>query len=191
MTAKQTETALLTEHLRYTPLSLVDDIINTVNELSSRAVDAAEEGLLAADPSQLGFPKSKADGDDVRERARVEIEEGVHQLETLLEANIDRKFDMFEILVLRNVLAIHPPELVPWIRLPHYDVSLPFSLPSIAFSLTGQNSRSSAPPRRPPTPSPRTTCARCAAACARRASSTARCAPLPPAPTPTCGASAR
>ncbi len=124
MNAKQTETALLTEHLRYTPLSLVDDIINTVNELSSRAVDAAEEGLLAADPAQLGFPKGKA-GDDVGERARIEIEEGVHQLETLLEANIDRNFDKFEIIVLRNVLAVHPPELVPWIRLPHYDVRLP------------------------------------------------------------------
>jgi len=129
MNAKQVETALLTEHLRYTPLSLVDDIINTVNELSSRAVDAAEEGLLAADPAQLGFPKPKGDGadaDEVRDAARVEIEEGVHQLETLLEANIDRNFDKFEIMMLRNILAVHPPELVPWIRLPHYDVRLTF-----------------------------------------------------------------
>jgi kinetochore protein Mis12/MTW1 len=126
---------LLTEHLRYTPLSLVDDIINTVNELSSRAVDAAEEGLLAADPAQLGFSaaanRNKGDeGAKGREAealpdARVEIEEGVHQLETLLEANIDRNFDKFEIIVLRNILAIHPPELVPWIRLPHYDVRIP------------------------------------------------------------------
>src|SRR4051812_27314906 len=102
MAAKQIETALLTEHLRYTPLTLVDDIINTVNELSSRAVDAAEEGLLAADPAQLGFPAVSRGGagDGETRDARVEIEEGVHQLETLLEANIDRNFDKFEIMVL-------------------------------------------------------------------------------------------
>ena len=121
---KQIETALLTEHLRYTPLTLLDDVINTVNELSNRAVDGAEEGLLSADPARLGFKPSSekdADGKPVYPEARPEIEEGAHKLETLLESNIDKNFDKLEIYTLRNVLTA-PAELVPWIKLEHYEV---------------------------------------------------------------------
>ena len=121
---KQIETALLTEHLRYTPLTLLDDIINTVNELSNRAVDGAEEGLLAADPSRLGFkkgPEADADGKPIYPEARPEIEEGAHKLETLLESNIDKNCDKLEIYALRNVLTA-PADLVPWIKLEHYEV---------------------------------------------------------------------
>ncbi|KAK3065519.1 hypothetical protein LTS18_006230 [Coniosporium uncinatum] len=132
---KQIETSLLTEHLRYTPITLLDDIINTVNELVNRAVDAAEEGLLAADPATLGFaqkaaeenitPENDDDGKPMYPESRTEIEEGVHKLETLLEANIDRNFDKLEIYVLRNVLCV-PDDLVRWVRLAHYDnLSLP------------------------------------------------------------------
>jgi kinetochore protein Mis12/MTW1 len=125
---KQIATALLTEHLRYTPLALIDDIINTVNELTNRAVDGAERGLLAADPAALGFSAKAAaengkdeEGVDVYPEIRSEIEEGVHQLETLLEANIDKNFDKFEILALRGILSV-PQDLVSWIRLAHYEV---------------------------------------------------------------------
>jgi len=128
--AKQLSTALLTEHLRYTPLTLLDDIINTVNELVARAVDAAEEGLLAADPHALGYDKkyaaenriadTDADGKPIYPEMRGEIEEGCHQLETLLESNVDRNFDKLEIFVLRNVLSV-PEDVVPWVRLAHYD----------------------------------------------------------------------
>ncbi|KIV99723.1 uncharacterized protein PV09_08653 [Verruconis gallopava] len=124
------ETALLTEHLRFTPLTLLDDIINTVNEVVTRAVDAAESGLLATDPANLGFDKLYAqsnripDTDDrgapVYPEARPEIEEGLHKLETLLESNVDRNFDKFEIYILRGVLNV-PEELVPWVRLGHYE----------------------------------------------------------------------
>jgi kinetochore protein Mis12/MTW1 len=112
-------------------LTLVDDIINTVNELTNRAVDAAEEGLLAADPAALGFaaralaenrvPEKDVDGKVTYSEAHSEIEEGVHKLETLLEANIDRNFDKFEILALRGILSV-PQDLVSWMRLAHYDV---------------------------------------------------------------------
>ena len=146
---KQMETALLTEHLRYTPLvsilrlylshllthfqALLDDIINTVNELVARAVDAAEEGLSAADPAALGFadkaaaqnviPDTDDEGRAVYPDAQKEIEEGVHRLETLLEANVDKNFDKLELWVLRNVLSV-PAELVPWVRLGHYEVCM-------------------------------------------------------------------
>lgn len=129
-TPKQISTTLLTEHLRYTPLTLLDDIINTVNELVARAVDAAEEGLLAADPAALGFHKryeaegriadTDAEGKAVYPELRPEVEEGCHRLETLLESNVDRNFDKLEIYVLRNVLSV-PGEIVPWVRLGHYE----------------------------------------------------------------------
>lgn len=53
--------------------------------------------------------------------AKQEIEEGLHQLETLLESTIDKNFDKFEIYVLRNILAV-PEELAGWIQLKHYEV---------------------------------------------------------------------
>ena len=47
----------------------------------------------------------------------------MHQLETLLEATVDKTFDRFEIYTLRNILTV-PEELEPWIRLGHYEVRL-------------------------------------------------------------------
>lgn len=47
----------------------------------------------------------------------------MHQLETLLEATVDKNFDKLEIFVLRSILSV-PEELVEWIRLGHYEVSL-------------------------------------------------------------------
>ena len=46
----------------------------------------------------------------------------MHQLETLLESTIDKNFDKLEIYTLRNVLTV-PEDLVPWVRLEHYNVS--------------------------------------------------------------------
>ena len=51
----------------------------------------------------------------------MELENGVHQLETLLESTVDKSFDKFEIYTLRNILTI-PDDLAPWMRLAHYEV---------------------------------------------------------------------
>lgn len=53
--------------------------------------------------------------------ARLEIENGLHQLETLLESTVDKAFDKFEIYVLRNILTV-PEDLTAWVRLRHYEV---------------------------------------------------------------------
>ncbi len=102
-----------------------------INELVGRAVDSVETGLLEAEPAVLGFaaraqaenviPDTDGEGNVVYPEARKEIEEGVHKLETLLEATVDKNFDKLEIYVLRNVLTV-PEELVPWVRLAHYEV---------------------------------------------------------------------
>ncbi|KAI9889923.1 MAG: hypothetical protein M1814_004646 [Vezdaea aestivalis] len=126
----QASTSLLTEHLRYHPLSLIDDIINSVNSLVYRAVSAVEAGLLSTPPAHLGFAKKAAvekvkppkdeNGKPMFPEAKLEIENGVHQLETLLEATVDKDFDKLELYVLRNVLHI-PSDLAPWVRLKHYE----------------------------------------------------------------------
>ncbi|POR32216.1 Kinetochore-associated protein MTW1 [Tolypocladium paradoxum] len=121
---------LLTEHFGYPPVALLDDIINTVNVLSDRAIDSVERLLLSIPPQKLGFSsstskKSKDKGnaaDDIspEEAAKLEIENGTHQLETLLNASIDKKFDLFELYVMRYILTVRP-EHQPYMRLAHYD----------------------------------------------------------------------
>ncbi|KAK5047734.1 hypothetical protein LTR84_006399 [Exophiala bonariae] len=107
----QTSTALLTEHLQYTPLSLIDDIINSVNNFVYQGVGSLEIGLLSTPPERLGFKAVKHDDTDGTSQedfpeAKQEIEEGLHQLETLLNSTVDKNFDKFEIYVLRNILSV-------------------------------------------------------------------------------------
>lgn len=91
-------TALMTEHLGYPPISLLDDIINCVNDILYKCTNAMEKYLLK---------KSVVNGTDYSEEIRV----GIAQLETLLEHSVDRNFDRLELYVLRNVLRI-PEELI-------------------------------------------------------------------------------
>jgi len=116
--------------------SLIDEIINAVNTIIYHAIEAIENGLLSLPPPALGFGSDKsstslsiadADGDGNVEYpdATAEIENGVHQLETLLEATVDKTFDKFEIYTLRNILTV-PDELAGWMRLGHYEVGSTF-----------------------------------------------------------------
>ena len=107
--------------------ALIDDIINSINILAFKATDAVEKGLLSADPINLGFqipppttPEAEAAGIAIQEKVKDEIENGVHQLETLLEAKIDKNFDKLEVYVLRNILSV-PPDVRDWVRLNHYE----------------------------------------------------------------------
>lgn len=111
--------------------SLIDDIINSINNLIYQAISSLEHGLLNTPPERLGFahannsstiPDTDADGNVQYPEAKLEIENGLNQLETLLEATVDKAFDKFEIYVLRNILTV-PEDLVGWIRLGHYEVN--------------------------------------------------------------------
>ncbi|KAL4788555.1 Mis12 protein-domain-containing protein [Aspergillus varians] len=122
-------TSLLAEHFSYTPLSLIDDIINSINNLTYQAISSLEAGLLSIPAERLGFahanngstiPDTDEDGNVVYPEAQLEIENGLHQLETLLEATVDKAFDKFEIFVLRNIFRV-PEDLMGWIRLKHYE----------------------------------------------------------------------
>ncbi|KAH9870175.1 hypothetical protein J1614_007098 [Plenodomus biglobosus] len=131
--AKQQENMLLTEHFTWPPISLIDDIINAVNEVLYRCTDSFETGLLTADPTLLGFadryaaehrvPSKDSDGQNVYPEAKLEIEEGVLKLETLMENAVDKNFDKLEIWTLRNVLCLPrgEEELGLWVRLGGYE----------------------------------------------------------------------
>ncbi|KAI5863084.1 Mis12 protein-domain-containing protein [Durotheca rogersii] len=139
-TSANSDTELLTEHFGYPPVSLIDDIINSINILAERALNSVEQGLLNAPPASLGFKQSSSSSSRARdaqeqqqqlppaEAAKMEIESGTHQLETLLCASIDRNFDKFEIYVLRNILCVRPADVRQWMRLSHYE-GLDFSSP--------------------------------------------------------------
>ncbi|CUS20805.1 LAQU0S01e15038g1_1 [Lachancea quebecensis] len=102
-------TLLLTEHLGYPPISLIDDIINAVNELMYKCTQAMEKYLLE---------RSSMEGKDYTD----EIKIGIAKLETLWENSVDRSFDKLELYILRNVLHI-PQELIEngSFRLRHHD----------------------------------------------------------------------
>ncbi|RFU75624.1 kinetochore-associated mtw1 [Trichoderma arundinaceum] len=126
MAASSSDYELLTEHFSYPPVSLLDDIINTVNVLADRALDSVERLLLSIPPKKLGFsskqPKqSSAENPDLppEEAAKLEIESGTHQLETLLNASIDKNFDIFELYVMQNIITVRPQDQ-PYMRLSHY-----------------------------------------------------------------------
>ncbi|RQM08156.1 hypothetical protein DH86_00000603 [Scytalidium sp. 3C] len=92
-----------------------------------KATDAVENGLLAANPADLGFKipdrstrEGEAEAAALETKIKHEIENGVHQLETLLESKIDLNFDKLEIFALRSILSV-PPDVRDWIRLSHYE----------------------------------------------------------------------
>lgn len=119
---------------------MIDDIINSINTYAFKATDAIEKGLLAADPPTLGYhippptsPENEATAAAIQENIKIEIENGVHQLETLLETKIDRNFDKLEVIALRSILSV-PPEVRDWVRLSHYE-GLNFTLDTDAPSI--------------------------------------------------------
>ncbi|KAL1880658.1 hypothetical protein Daus18300_001270 [Diaporthe australafricana] len=157
MTAANTDTELLTEHFGYPPVSLLDEIINSINVIAERALASVEQGLLNAPPQYIGFgkspnpaanSKSKRKGkqqpppedaqldlspEAIEQRAHDEISSGTHQLETLLCASIDRSFDKFELYVMRNILCVKPDDR-DWLRLGHYEGLNFENLPTTALS---------------------------------------------------------
>lgn len=70
------------------------------------------------------MPEKDEDGTDVFPEAKLEIEEGVLKLETLMENAVDKNFDKLEIWTLRNVLCLPrgEEELASWVRLEGYEV---------------------------------------------------------------------
>lgn len=109
-------TAVLTEHLGFAPIALIDDVINAVNEIMYKCTAAMETYLQDRQHKRVQRdheiePAVPAD----------EIQLGTAKLETLLETEISRNFDKFELYCLRNLFSI-PRELLDsgMFRLAHH-----------------------------------------------------------------------
>ncbi|KAL2754735.1 hypothetical protein ACRALDRAFT_2109057 [Sodiomyces alcalophilus JCM 7366] len=126
------DTELLTEHLGYAPVSLLDSIINAVNSLADRTLDRVEQGLSGATPKTLGFERALKQRQQTwprstrpfppsaEETANFEVADGVHKLETLLCNAIDKNFDIFELYVMKYLICVNASTR-SWIRLTHYN----------------------------------------------------------------------
>ncbi|GBL49447.1 hypothetical protein ACI3LY_000046 [Candidozyma auris] len=127
---------LLTEHLGFAPLTLIDEVINSVNHIIYNCLDGLDRFLVSKRESQIQELRNKStDNSDImlddeeptnpEFRRRVfpleDIKKGTAELETLLVSHVDRAFDKFELYTLRNILYI-PPDLVSggWVRLKHH-----------------------------------------------------------------------
>ncbi|ABN66533.2 predicted protein, partial [Scheffersomyces stipitis CBS 6054] len=113
-------TSLLTEHFGFPPLALVDDVINAVNEIMYKCTSGVESYLQERKEHAL---KAGKDSSDVfRLVTSDEIKIGTAKLETLLESQVDRNFDKFELYTLRNIFTL-PHDLVEdgWIKLKHHE----------------------------------------------------------------------
>lgn len=124
-------TALLTEHFGFPPLALIDDVINAVNDIMYKCTQAMETYLNERRQKRLEeITQAKGNEDDVvmeganegPEYLENEIQLGTAKLETLLENQVDKNFDKFELYALRNIFTI-PSNLIEegWIRLKHHE----------------------------------------------------------------------
>ncbi|KAF8985700.1 hypothetical protein BGZ46_002445 [Entomortierella lignicola] len=104
---------LLTEHFGFSPLSFVDDVINSVNNMIYQASMALQEYVETQMDDLAG---SNLLPDDVR--VKDESAKCMHKFETLLESAVDKNFDRFELYALKNLFGV--PEDVD-IVLPHYE----------------------------------------------------------------------
>ncbi|KAF9371721.1 hypothetical protein CPC16_002889 [Podila verticillata] len=110
---------LLTEHFGSSPLSFVDDVINSVNNMIYQASMALQEFIEFQLQEITQIEGRTLD-------IKLETEKGMHKFETLLESSVDRNFDRFELYALKNIFGV--PEDVDLV-LPHYE-ALDFTIAS-------------------------------------------------------------
>ncbi|KAF9103313.1 hypothetical protein BGX29_003491 [Mortierella sp. GBA35] len=105
---------LLTEHFGFSPLSFVDDVINSVNNMIYQASMALQEFVESEMEAWATQNEHLTEDLDIK----VESAKCMHKFETLLEAAVDKNFDRFELYALKNLFGV--PEDVD-IVLPHYE----------------------------------------------------------------------
>ncbi|KAF9396822.1 hypothetical protein BGX21_009390 [Mortierella sp. AD011] len=104
---------LLTEHFGFSPLSFVDDVINSVNNMIYQASMALQE-YVEVQMDDMAVRSALPEDTDVK----AECGKCMHKFETLLESSVDKNFDRFELYALKNLFGV--PEDVD-IVLPHYE----------------------------------------------------------------------
>ncbi|SCV69756.1 BQ2448_1150 [Microbotryum intermedium] len=109
------KSSLLTEHFQFPPETFARNGMDLANQTIYAASKIVEDSLMTMTrpPEEEGDERPFVfDGDDVQK--------GVYRLETLLEAAVDKYFDLFELFALRNSFNL-PSELIPYIVLSHQE----------------------------------------------------------------------
>lgn len=99
---EQRSSQLVTEHLGFTPVKFIDDLINSINEIMYRCMSDLELVISG----QLGHESG-------------ESEKGMAAIESLFENAVDKRLDRFEVFSLKNVFFV-PNDVFP--ILPQYKV---------------------------------------------------------------------
>lgn len=121
-----TATAILTEHLGFPPISVIDDVINAVNDIMYKCTQAMETYLVDRQQKRQeelrSTSKAYEDVDMDQDMIAQEIQVGTAKLETLLENEVSKNFDKFELYSLRNLFTI-PHDLIEngWFKLKHHE----------------------------------------------------------------------
>ncbi|GAA5823576.1 hypothetical protein JCM5353_006310 [Sporobolomyces roseus] len=110
---------ILTEHFRFAPELFAKGCFDIANKTLYSATQHAEEELNQVLDHRIASGEG-ADEEDWDKKQREEIQRGIYKLETLLEQEIDKKFDLFEIWVLRNTFRVSD-DLLPYVNLPHHN----------------------------------------------------------------------
>ncbi|EGW32768.1 uncharacterized protein SPAPADRAFT_149957 [Spathaspora passalidarum NRRL Y-27907] len=111
--------ALLTEHLGFRPITLIDEVINAANEIMYRGLPGFQEYLARCKVRAL---QDTIEDDIFAQVSDHEIKAGVAQLESLIASQIDINFDKYELYTLRNIFHIDPSLVNEgWIKLKHHE----------------------------------------------------------------------
>lgn len=114
-------TRLLTEHFGFQPITVIDDIINAINEIMYRCTEQLEQ-ILINQKLKIDENLKNNNKDNNNKYSIEDIQIGTATLESFLEHNINRNFDKFEIYALRNIFNF-PEDLITdgYIKLKNYE----------------------------------------------------------------------
>ncbi|KAI8800747.1 Mis12 protein-domain-containing protein [Cladochytrium replicatum] len=107
------ELLLLTHVFGDPPSHFVDDVVNAVNEVSSRCLVEYERIV----DSWVTERDVESEDDDESERIK---DDAISAMQTLLDGRIDSMFDLFEIFVSKQLLRI-PSEVLDKVTLPEFE----------------------------------------------------------------------
>ncbi|GAA5929244.1 MIND complex subunit MTW1 [Sporobolomyces koalae] len=123
---KSIKSLILSEHFRFAPESFAKSCFDIANKCLYVASGFLEDELLGLLKLQQQQQQQQAgDGAEQQQLSQEEfdqqhdeIQRGCYRLETLLEQEIDKRFDLFEIFMLRNTFNFQD-HLIPYFSLPH------------------------------------------------------------------------
>jgi len=109
---------ILTEHFTWSPETLAKLGMECANHTLVSVIEHDVEPFLQQHFAAAYAIAAEEGVDGPSGLNEAELGKGLVQLETLLESGVDKRFDLFELYLLRNVFTI-PQDLIPFLELSH------------------------------------------------------------------------